>query len=75
MPAPPHFPDEASQPAFYLWVEPGHFCLLPYENPILARFEAAVRVLNPVVAVKVRSTEVHAALATVYIHVFYLLLY
>ena len=58
-----------------LRVEPGHFCLLLYENPILARFEAAVRVLNPVVAVKVRSAEVHAALATVYVHVFYLLLY
>lgn len=46
-------------------VEPGHFRVFPYENPFLAPFEAAIRVLNPVVAVKVRSAAVHAALATV----------
>ncbi|KAF8839996.1 hypothetical protein BDN67DRAFT_969247 [Paxillus ammoniavirescens] len=48
-----------------LRVEPGHFRVFPYENPFLAPFEAAVRILNPVVAVKVRSAAVHAALATV----------
>ncbi|KAF9231781.1 glycosyl transferase family group 2-domain-containing protein [Melanogaster broomeanus] len=46
-------------------VEPGHFRVFPYENPYLAPFEAAIRILNPVVAVKVRSAAVHAALATV----------
>ena len=55
----------------YLWVRPG---LLPYENPVLAPFEAAVQVLNPVIAVKVWSAAVQAALATVYAHIFYLLL-
>ncbi|KAL4076632.1 glycosyl transferase family group 2-domain-containing protein [Scleroderma yunnanense] len=48
-----------------LRVEPGHFRVFPYENPLLAPFEAAVRTLNPVVAVKVRNAAVHAALATV----------
>ncbi|KAG9312748.1 glycosyl transferase family group 2-domain-containing protein [Chiua virens] len=46
-------------------VEPGHFRVFPYENTYLAPFEAAIRALNPVVAVKVRSAAVHAALATV----------
>lgn len=32
----------------------------------LAPFEAAVRGLNPLVAVKIRSAAVHAALLTVY---------
>ncbi|THH11529.1 hypothetical protein EW145_g574 [Phellinidium pouzarii] len=48
-----------------LRVEPGHFRVFPYENHFLAPFEAAVRALNPVVAVKVRSAAVHAALASV----------
>lgn len=39
--------------------------VFPYENLTLAPFEAAVRALNPVVAVKVRSAAVHAALASV----------
>lgn len=50
-----------------LRVEPGHFRVFPYENNYLAPFEAAVRLLNPVVAVKVRSAAVHAALASVYV--------
>ncbi|EMD33023.1 hypothetical protein CERSUDRAFT_77061 [Gelatoporia subvermispora B] len=41
------------------------FRVFPYENLALERFEAAVRALNPVVAVKVRSAAVHAALAKV----------
>ncbi|KAH7886770.1 glycosyl transferase family group 2-domain-containing protein [Phlebopus sp. FC_14] len=48
-----------------LRVQPGHFRVFPYENPFLAPFEAAIRVLNPVVAVKVRSAAVHAGLSTV----------
>ena len=46
-------------------VEPGYFRVFPYENPYLAPFEAAVRGLDPLVAVKVRSAAVHSALATV----------
>lgn len=45
-------------------LEPGQFRVFPYENPFLAPFEAAVRGLNPLVAVKVRSAAVHSALAT-----------
>lgn len=41
--------------------------MFPYENLALEPFEAAVRALNPVVAVKVRSAAVHAALAEVYV--------
>ncbi|KIM44070.1 hypothetical protein M413DRAFT_443129 [Hebeloma cylindrosporum] len=48
-----------------LRVEPGQFRVFPYENPFLAPFEAAVRILNPLVAVKVRTAAVHSALATV----------
>jgi len=48
-----------------LRVEPGHFRVFPYENPYLVPFEAAVRALNPLVAIKVRSAAVHAALAHV----------
>ena len=48
-----------------LRVEPGQFRVFPYENPYLAPFEAAVRILNPLVAVKVRTAAVHSALATV----------
>ncbi|KAJ7186447.1 glycosyl transferase family group 2-domain-containing protein [Mycena filopes] len=48
-----------------LRVSAGHFRVFPYENPYLVPFEAAVRALNPLVAIKVRSAAVHAALATV----------
>ena len=44
--------------------ETGHFRVFPYNKPLLVPFEAAVRLLNPVVAVKVRSAAVHAAFAT-----------
>lgn len=43
-------------------VEDGFFRVFPYENPALVPFEAAVRRLNPVVAVKIRSAAVHAAI-------------
>lgn len=48
-------------------MDPGQFRVFPYENPYLAPFEAAVRILNPLVAVKVRSAAVHSALATVWV--------
>jgi hypothetical protein len=41
------------------------FRVFPYENASLVPFESAVAALNPVVAVKVRSAAVHAALAEV----------
>jgi len=41
------------------------FRVFPYENASLEPFETAVAALNPVVAVKVRSAAVHAALAEV----------
>ena len=40
----------------------GIFRVFPYENLSLAPFEAAVRSLNPLVAVKIRSASIHAAL-------------
>ncbi|KAG8770838.1 hypothetical protein FRC15_003884, partial [Serendipita sp. 397] len=43
---------------------PARFRVFPYENLSLVPFEAAVRALNPLVAVKIRSASVHAALAT-----------
>jgi cellulose synthase/poly-beta-1,6-N-acetylglucosamine synthase-like glycosyltransferase len=48
-----------------LRVETGHFRVFPYENRYLVPFESAVRQLNPLVAIKVRSAAVHAALNTV----------
>ncbi|KAJ3710311.1 glycosyl transferase family group 2-domain-containing protein [Lentinula raphanica] len=48
-----------------LRVEQGHFRVFPYENRYLVPFENAVRQLNPLVAIKVRSAAVHAALGTV----------
>ncbi|KAI0660030.1 glycosyl transferase family group 2-domain-containing protein [Cubamyces menziesii] len=48
-----------------LRVDSGNFRLFPYDNVYLEPFEAAVQILNPVVAVKIRSAAIHAALATV----------
>ncbi|KAI0327882.1 hypothetical protein GY45DRAFT_1372836 [Cubamyces sp. BRFM 1775] len=48
-----------------LRVDNGNFRLFPYDNVYLEPFEAAVQILNPVVAVKIRSAAIHAALATV----------
>ena len=48
-----------------LRVDNDHFRVFPYDNRFLEPFEAAVRALNPVVAVKVRSAAVHAALSLV----------
>jgi hypothetical protein len=47
-----------------LRVDPGEFRVFPYENHYLVPFESAVRLLNPVVAVKMRSAAVHSALAS-----------
>ena len=46
-------------------LNPPRFRIFPYENFQLAPFEAAIRGLNPLVAVKIRSAAVHAALNTV----------
>ncbi|KAH9987635.1 glycosyl transferase family group 2-domain-containing protein [Russula compacta] len=48
-----------------LRIQTGQYRVFPYENRFLEPFEAAVRILNPVVAVKVRSAAVHVALSTV----------
>ncbi len=48
-------------------MDSGNFRLFPYDNLYLEPFEASVRMLNPVVAVKIRSAAIHAALATVYV--------
>jgi hypothetical protein len=48
-----------------LRIQTGQYRVFPYENHYLEPFEAAVRVLNPVVAVKVRSAAVHVALSRV----------
>ncbi|KAI0294125.1 glycosyl transferase family group 2-domain-containing protein [Multifurca ochricompacta] len=48
-----------------LRIQTGQYRVFPYENRFLEPFEAAIRVLNPVVAVKVRSAAVHVALSTV----------
>jgi hypothetical protein len=48
-------------------VENGFFRVFPYENPALIPFEAAVRRLNPVVAVKIRNTSVQAAIRKMFV--------
>jgi hypothetical protein len=48
-------------------VDNDFFRVFPYENPALVPFEAAVRGLNPLVAVKLRSASVLAAMAKVYV--------
>ena len=48
-----------------LRVDSNRFRVFPYENRYLEPFEASVRALNPVVAVKTRSAAIHAALSTV----------
>ena len=56
---------ENIQAGVCLRVQTGQYRVFPYENRFLEPFEVAVRVLNPVVAVKVRSAAVHVALSTV----------
>ncbi|KDR82195.1 hypothetical protein GALMADRAFT_135559 [Galerina marginata CBS 339.88] len=45
----------------YLRVEPGQFRIFPYENSYLVPFEAAVRELNPLVAVKIAYLLFHSS--------------
>ncbi|KAK7467308.1 hypothetical protein VKT23_004365 [Stygiomarasmius scandens] len=61
----PHEENLASGVALRVNDDPVEFRVFPYENISLEPFETAVRKLNPVVAVKVRSAAVHAALAQV----------
>ena len=48
-----------------LRIQAGQYRVFPYENRFLEPFEAAIRVLNPVVAVKMRTAAIHVALSTV----------
>lgn len=57
----PH--EDSVPPGVCLRTHEGQFRVFPYETAALAPFEAAVAALNPLVAVKVRSAAVHAALA------------
>lgn len=57
--------DEIVSTGVALRVENGFFRLFPYENPSLIPFEAAVRRLNPVVAVKIKDAPVHAAMGRI----------
>jgi hypothetical protein len=57
--------EENIQAGVCLRVDTGSFRVFPYENRHLEPFEAAVRALNPVVAVKNRSAAIHAAMASV----------
>ncbi|KAG2368937.1 glycosyl transferase family group 2-domain-containing protein [Suillus spraguei] len=57
----PH--ENSVPPGVCLRTHDGQFRVFPYETAALAPFEAAVAALNPLVAVKVRSAAVHAALA------------
>jgi hypothetical protein len=54
-----------------LRVAEGEFRVFPYENLSLEPFETAVAALNPVVAVKVRSASVHAALSEMWVSFFF----
>ncbi|PIL32685.1 hypothetical protein GSI_05390 [Ganoderma sinense ZZ0214-1] len=49
----------------YLRVDTGVFHVFPYDNTFLEPFEASMRVLNPIIAVKIRSVAIHATLTTV----------
>ena len=53
--------EENVQAGVAIRVENGFFRAFPYENKALVPFEAAVRRLNPVVAVKIRNAAVQAA--------------
>ncbi|KAH8105321.1 glycosyl transferase family group 2-domain-containing protein [Cristinia sonorae] len=57
--------EETIQGGVCLRVDAGQYRVFPYENRHLEPFEAAVRALNPLVAVKIRSAAIHASLATV----------
>ena len=58
--------EENVQAGVAIRVENGFFRVFPYENTALVPFEAAVRRLNPVVAVKIRNAGVQAAIRKMY---------
>jgi hypothetical protein len=60
-------PEETLSTGVAMRVEDGFFRVFPYENALLVPFEAAVRKLNPVVAVKIRNAGVQAAIGNVYV--------
>ena len=59
--------EENIQAGVAIRVENGFFRVFPYENTALIPFEAAVRRLNPVVAVKIRNAAVQAAIRKMYV--------
>jgi hypothetical protein len=59
--------EENLQAGVAIRVETGFFRVFPYETPTLVPFEAAVRRLNPVVAVKIRNAGVQAAIRKMYV--------
>ncbi|KAG6334613.1 hypothetical protein ID866_4474 [Astraeus odoratus] len=58
-------PEDGIATGVCLRTEDGHFRVFPYENGLLFPFLEAVKLLNPIVAVKVRSAAVHAAFTTI----------
>ena len=63
--------EENLQAGVAIRVETGFFRVFPYENAALVPFEAAVRRLNPVVAVKIRNAAVQAAIRKMYVSLFF----
>ncbi|KAH6904288.1 glycosyl transferase family group 2-domain-containing protein [Coprinopsis sp. MPI-PUGE-AT-0042] len=57
--------EESISSGVALRVSDAEYRVFPYEDPTLEPFEQAVVALNPLVAVKVRSAAVHAALGEV----------
>ncbi len=60
-------PHDNISPGIALRAEDGEYRIFPYENPTLEPFEAAVRALNPAVAIKVRNAAVHSTFNLVYV--------
>ena len=63
--------EENLQAGVAIRVETGFFRVFPYENAALVPFEAAVRRLNPLVAVKIRNAAVQAAVRKMYVMSFF----
>jgi len=68
-------PEENSHAGVAIRVETGFFRVFPYENAALVPFEAAVRRLNPVVAVKIRNASVQAAVRKMYVMFFFIFIF
>ena len=56
--------EEDVHPGTCLRVGPGEFRVFPDNDPYLEPFKAAIRALNPVAAVKLRTHAIRAALAS-----------